>query len=333
MSRTRPASAVVAVTGGSEGLGQLVYERLLRLASGELEVLTLGAQDPLLATRLRRVSTLVHLATSYDVGAPAEERRALNVGGTQRVLAAARRARVDRVVLSTSVEVYGVQPDNPIPLSEDAPLLAGPDHSLVGDHLEMESLAQQAIRDGIEVTVLRPAALVGGPLGSAYDGALLRQLAGPRLLALRGSEPVWQLCHVEDLAAALEVAALGAVRGVATVACEGWLPQSRVERLSGRRRVELPPGVALSTAERLTRLGTSPAAPRELDRLLAPIVVASEQLRAAGWQPQWTNEAALLAHLATRPMRPTGAYTAAGATVAVVGTAALVRRARRRRRG
>ena len=47
------------------------------------------------------------------------------------------------------------------------------------------------------------------------------------------------------------------------------------------------------------------------------------------------GHAALRAHLADRARSSgrAGAYTAAGATVAVLGTAALVRQARRRRRG
>ncbi|MCA1722016.1 MAG: NAD-dependent dehydratase, partial [Actinobacteria bacterium] len=110
---------------------------------------------------------------------------------------------------------------------------------------------------------------------------------------------------------------------------------TEVERISGRRRVELPAGVALATAERLHRLGLSSASPRDLDHLLAPIVVTSERLRALGWGPSWTNEAALRAHLAERDAHGSGragAYTAAGASVALLGTAALVRQARRRRR-
>jgi LPXTG-motif cell wall-anchored protein len=77
------------------------------------------------------------------------------------------------------------------------------------------------------------------------------------------------------------------------------------------------------------------SSPRELDHLIAPLVVGSERLRDAGWTPAWSNEAALRAHLAHQAGSDShaGAYTAAGATVALLGTAALVRRARRRRRG
>ena len=185
------------------------------------------------------------------------------------------------------------------------------------------------------MTVLRPATLVGA--APAYDGQLLRQLGAPRLLAVRGHEPQWQLCHVEDLMAALDLAATGQVEGALAVGCAGALPQSRVEAVAGRRRLELPAAVALSTAERLHRLGLTTSSPRELDHLLGPLVVACDGLLAVGWVPRWTNEQALTAHLSARADSRAGTYTAAGATaagatVALLGTAALVRRARRRRR-
>jgi nucleoside-diphosphate-sugar epimerase len=286
---------------------------------------------------------VVHLATSYDVSADPAERQALNVRGTAAVLEACRAAGARRIVLVTSVDVYGPRPGRSTtpgrPLTERSPLRALPGDSLTGDLVEVERLADHASRTGLEVTVLRPAAVVGAHLGPAYDGQVLRNLSSSRLLALRGVEPLWQLCHADDLLAALELAAVGAASGRLTVACDGWLPQTTVEALSGRRRLELPASVALSTAERLHRLGMTAASPSELDLLLAPIVVTCARLRAAGWAPAWTNEAALRAHLEAQPdagsrsaAPATGPITAAGATAAVIGTAALVRRARRRRR-
>ncbi|MCU1673453.1 MAG: NAD-dependent dehydratase [Frankiales bacterium] len=307
----------IGVTGATTGLGRLVLDRLDAV--------------PVTAAELRGVGTVVHLATTYDSTIPTAERRALNVDGTRELLEAARIAGVRRVVLTTSADVYGAVPGQPVPLPDDAPLRAEPDDGLLGDHVEVERLAEHAVRTGVEVVVLRPAALVG----KGYEGALLRSLAAPRLLAARGSEPLWQLCHVEDLAAALVLAADGRVSGAATAGCDGWIPQVDVERISGKRRVELPAGVALATAERLHRLGLSTSSPRHLDHLLAPVVVTSERLRAAGWSPTWTNEAALRAHLAecaAEGSSRAGAYTAAGASVALLGTAALVRQARRRRR-
>lgn len=330
--RSRRTPAAVVVTGADSGLGR----RLLpRLAAGGRAATGLVAAADVPAGALDGADVVVHLGAARDPGAPAAVRRASTVDGTASLLTAARDAGVRRVVLVTSADVLHARPGQ-VPVPERAPLRAVDDASLVADWLEVERLADHARRTGLEVVVLRPAAVTG--LGPAEDGAVLRQLAAPRLLAVRGVEPLWQLCHADDLVSALEVAVTARLRGPCTVACAGWLTQAEVERLTGRRRLELPAVVAVSTAERLHRLGVSTGAPSELDGLLRPVVVDAARLRAAGWAPTWTNQAALAAHLADAPPpaphdRATGyAAGAAGATAAVVGTAALVRRARRRRR-
>lgn len=347
--RRKAAPGVVVVTGAATGLGRALLERLairedleglVGLDSAEARVQgalwrTLDVRDPLLASRLAGATTVVHLATSYDVSRPAAGRRALNVRGTAQVLESAREVGARRVVLCTSADVYGARPDNPVPLRDAAPLRGEPDEqALAGDHVEIERLADHARRSGLEITVLRPATLVG--LTAEYDGQLLRQLGAPRLLALRGIEPMWQLCHVDDLLSALELATLGIVTGGLAVACEGALPQLRVEAISGRRRLELPAAVALSTADRLHRAGVTTSSARDLDHLFGPLVVGCDGLRAADWTPSWTNDDALRAHLALRSADLRGSassatYGTAGATVALIGAAALVRARRRRR--
>ncbi|GAC1444789.1 MAG: NAD-dependent epimerase/dehydratase family protein [Mycobacteriales bacterium] len=335
----------MAVTGAATGLGRALVERLARrqdlagligidLEPGPVDGVMWRAsdvRDPLLAQRLVGVDTVVHLAAASGAADP-DARRALNVRGTAVVLDAARTAGVARVVLVTSASVYGHRADNPVPLPADAALRALPGDDLVGDHVEIERLAAAA---RLPVAILRPAALVGGGLGREYDSPLLRQLSAPRLLAARGTEPLRQLCHSDDLLSALELVVMAGLTGALPVASDGALRQSVVEELAGRRRVELPASAALSTAERLHRLGVSTASPRELDHLVGHVVVGSDRLRAAGWAPAWTNDAALRAHLLSRAKGGghAGAYTAAGATVAALGTAALVRQARRRRRG
>lgn len=350
--RRTPDGVGVGVTGASGGLGRALVERL---AGGPDAPLVVGldatpapvagvqwrpadvlARD--LATHLTELRTVVHLAVSYDPTADAASRRNRTVRGTRAVLEAARKAGVRRVVLVSSLDVCASPaPDELLPLTEERTLRSDPDSALTGDLLELERLADHATRTGLEVLVLRPAALVGAGLGAAYDSSLLSALLAPRLLAVRGTEPQWQLCHADDLLSALELAALGDLTGVAAVASGGWLAQREVEALTGARRVELPASVVLSTAERLHRTGLTPGAPAELDRLLAPLVVQTARLAAAGWEPGWTAAEALAAHLAARPSAAgrAGSYTAAGAgaTVALVGTAALVRRARKRRRG
>jgi hypothetical protein len=65
-------------------------------------------------------------------------------------------------------------------------------------------------------------------------------------------------------------------------------------------------------------------------------VVSSERLRTAGWRPAYDNVAALQALLTDVGTRHTAGHRAslgaAGAAVAMMGTAAILRQARRRRR-
>jgi nucleoside-diphosphate-sugar epimerase len=349
--------ATVAVTGAAGPLGQLVLERLVaaghhkrvvaidvdRGAAKGVTWRLADVRDPALRARLAGVDTVVHLATDRDPGSAPADRRALNVRGTDVLLTSAAAAGVRRLVLLTSAMVYGAGADNPVPLPEDAPLRAEPDLTLVGDWVEMERLATRAARayPSLQVVRVRPASLVG----PVSDSMLPRLFEAPRLLVIKGSRPRWQFCHVEDLVTALVLAAEGAVRDAVTVASDGWLEQAQVEQISGMRSIVVPSAVAYATAERLHRVGVLPAPASELRYLANPWVVGAERLRAAGWEPTWTNEAALAAHLeeaghapghgGPRLQRKDATRAAAGAAVAVVGTVAIARAraSRRRRRG
>ena len=349
---------MIAVTGAASTVGALLtarlasspeVERVLALDERRGEVSDaewhlLDVRSPAIADRLRGdgrpVDVVVHLAVDLELGTDPAARTAYNVRGAQTVLTAAAAAGVRRVVLCTSAMVYGALPDNDVPLAEDAELRATAEATAVGDLLEIERLARRAPRahPGLNVTVLRPAMLVGG-----VDTALTRYFESPRLLVVAGSRPCWQFCHVEDLASALEYAALEKVEGEVAVGCDGWLEQEEVEQLTGIRRMELPSAVALGAASRLHRLGLTPSPAGDLAYTMYPWVVSGNRLYEAGWRPRWTNEE-VLAQLMTetagrhavvgRRLGRKDATTlgAAGATVALVGTAALVRRARKARR-
>jgi nucleoside-diphosphate-sugar epimerase len=354
-SARRPAGPVVAVTGAASGVGALLTQRLADseevkevLAIDERRGETEGAQwhildvrDPAIAEKLRGVDVVVHLAVDLDLETDPQARTAYNVRGTQTVLTAAAAAGVPRVVLCTSAMVYGALPENPVPLTEDAELNATAEASGVDDLLEIERLGRRAPRahPGLNVTIVRPAALVGGT-----DTPLTRYFESPRLLVVKGSRPCWQFCHVEDLASALEYAALQKVDGELAVGCDGWLEQEEVEELSGIRRMELPSAVALGAAARLHRLGITPSPAGDLAYTMYPWVVSGSRLHDAGWRPRWTNEevlAELLAEVAGRHTvagrrlgrKDATVAGAAGATVALLGTAAAVRQIRRARRG
>jgi nucleoside-diphosphate-sugar epimerase len=347
------AGLTVAVTGAASPLGQVTCRRLAA-AEGIRQVVALDtrkpalplarwrridAGEPELAAALRKVDVLVHLGVPADPEAdPAELRRRAAATASVAITAAAATG-VKHVVLLSSARVYGAFADNPVPLPDEAPLRATPDGSSVDALLAVEEYAERArpLFPGVGITMLRPAPL----LGRDVDGASAGVLSGPRLLMVTGSHPAWQFCHVDDLAAAVVTVVLAGLTGPVTVGCDGWLQQAEVEKILGRRRVRLPAAAALTTAARLHAVGVSGDPASQLNYLMHPWVVSSARLREAGWEPAHSNTETLTAWAAGRPLLPMlfttkGATAAAGATVgatvALVGAAALVRRARRRRK-
>lgn len=353
--RGRRDGLVVAVTGAADGLGaalvkQLASEnevrRVLGLAErrGDVDGVdwrVLDVRDPSMAQRIAGCDVVVHLDLDTSPEVDPRLRSAQNVRGAQTVLTAAAATGVPRVVLCTSAMCYGAFPDNSVPLDEDAPLRARPD-GIVADLLEIEWLARRAPKahPGLQVTVVRPSIVVG----PGVDTMLTRHFEAARLLVIRGSQPAWQFCHVDDLVSALMYAALGRVEGAVTCGSPGFLEQEDIETLFDLPRLELPESLAFGAAERLHRLGLTPSPASELAYVSHPWVVPSTKLLAAGWRPTYDNVAAgqaLLAEVAGQHAalgrrlgrRETATLGAAGATVALIGTAAVVRRARRKRGG
>ena len=271
---------------------------------------------------------------------PAVERRSSGVAHTQRVLAAARAVGAKHVVVVSSAMVHGATADRDL-ITDDAALITVDDDGLVGDLLAVEAVVARVRRRRTPlVTVLRPAALVG----PGVDTLITRHFEAPRLLTVRGAVREWQFVHVDDLASAAEHAVRHGLTGALTVGAIDTLSPAQVEASSGLRRIELAAVTAFGTAERLHRVGVLPTPSSELAYVVYPWTVASDRLRASGWVSAWSSDACLDALLdgAGRRLtvvgrrvgpRDAAALGAAGAAVAFLGTAAILRQARARRRG
>lgn len=297
--------------------------------------------SPSVVGALQDVDVLVWVAAETDLESALQRRptarRETIVRTAQTLITAAAAAGVARLVVVTSAMVYGAEPGNPVPLPEDHPLGAARDGGVVGDLLAVEDVVSEArrVHPHLDITVVRPAALVG----MGIDTVVTRHFEAPRLLTVKGAEPTWQFCHVDDLATAVVVAVTSALGPAITVAAEGYLAQERVEQLSGMRRIQLSQATALGTAARLHRFGVLPAPASELAFAMYPWVVEPTLLREAGWRPAYDNETCLgvlldsirgRSALAGRRVAPKdAALGAASAAVALVGTAAVLRRARR----
>jgi nucleoside-diphosphate-sugar epimerase len=328
-----------AVTGATGALGRAVVAALRDRGESVLEVGDL--LDAELKPVLEGTTVLVHLASVFGEQLdedPAVE-AAVDVVAAQRLLDAAGDAGVEHVVLLSTAAVYGAWANNAMPLTEDATLRPGPDLAYAVQRAEIERRLAEWRHDhpSATTTVLRPAPVVGddGP-----DGWLARALHAARRVADIDGDPPSQFVHVDDLAAAVVLAATARLDGARNVAPDGWLRGAEYTALdAGTPKVRVPRPLGDRVARLRWRLRLAPTPPGLVPYARHPWVVANDRLRADGWEPQHSNEEAFvdgtpataLATLSPRRRQELALGITGGALAAGVGAAAwaAVRRARR----
>ena len=266
----------VAVTGISGFIGQ----RLLPLldASPEVDrIVGLDVRDPArrarkltfhradivnadLAPYLRDVDTVVHLAAIVSPIPDEGLMTRVNCDGTRRVLDAAARAGVWRVIRCSSATVYGAWENNPVPLTEDAVLRPNPGYLPAILDAECErALSEWALgKEGRIATRLRVAPVVGGETNSIFAAVA----TGRPPVALRNAAAPVQVAHVDDVARALLIAIEQSLPGVYNVASDGWLAAEDANALHPRRHLPaLPPEAAARMLQVLWSSGLGDAPP------------------------------------------------------------------------
>jgi nucleoside-diphosphate-sugar epimerase len=158
-----------------------------------------------------------------------------------------------------------------------------------------------------------------------------------------GQSAPWQLVHVDDVASAVALVVEQQLDGVVNVAADGWLSDTEVARLLGRKLVEVGQSTFAELLHRGSAAGISPAPPEVMPYLLHPWVLDTARLHAAGWRATRSNRD-ILAELAEQHgdelalgrlsvTRRAVHRTALALTAAVVGLGWAVRRWRRREVG
>ena len=281
----------IAVTGGWGPVG-LAFRAAWPDAAG-LVLLPPEPPDEELVGLLRGADAVVDLAWA-ELPAPASAPGSADATvALRRLLSAMDRAGVGAFVHLSSALTYGAWADNPIPLTEEAPLVPNPGATEATAHAAAERLVAEWADEhpGVPVAVLRPATTVA----TRPRGWLTDALTVPGRLRSNRLDPPRQFVHVDDVAAAVAVAVDRRLDGVYNVAADGSLTGDVFRALAARWSVAVPDRVARAESWLAWRLHVSPVPPRLRPWLEQPWVVANDRLRAAGWAPRFTNEEALVA--------------------------------------
>lgn len=342
----------VAITGVSGSVGSRVAKRLVddptvaavvgidrhsvRVKGAEIHEADIDTDD--ITTPLEGSDVVVHLASAFDPSRDGLDSARVDADMARRVLKAASHAGTRRLVIVSSAMVYGAWSDNPVPLTEDAPVRPNSEFSFAVYKAEVERLAAEwrADHPGSEVVVLRPTTAVASG-ESSWVGRAMRAAA---FVNVGDGDPPVQFLHLDDLADAVALACVGDLQGPYNVAPDGSVSSESVRSLSGKvPRVPMSEEQAGRFAKLRWRSGLAPTPPGLVPYTVHPWVVANDRLRAAGWQPGHTNEEAYVSAYAARPwammnsrrrqqiaLGVTGAAVAAAATAGGIAVAQVRKR-------
>ena len=249
--------------------------------------------------RHHRVNTVVHLAFIPGPGRnriEGENIRQANLKSVHNVLNACHETKVSNIIYLSSHAIYGAHKDNPVPITEAAPLRPPTEFQYTHD----KALCEYAVREfgsghpDVGVTILR-SCIVMGP---GADNFVTRAFFKPVLLRVLGYDPPFQFIHEDDLARVLRLLIFEPYPGIFNVAGEGTIPYSRVVRASRRKLIVLPSMMAYPLVQMAWRLGIQKEAPGSgLDFVRYPIVVSTSKLeQETGFSPSYTSEEALMAY-------------------------------------
>jgi UDP-glucose 4-epimerase len=267
---------------------------------GGLDFVQADARNPLLAElfKSKDVHTVCHL--KFDESARLSEAAFdLNVIDAVKLLSACAEAGVKKVVLKSSMAVYGALPHNSAFLTEDHPLNGSRRYGYTRDFVEIETFCQDLRRQAprMYLTLLR----FPGIIGPACDTPMTRFLKDKTIPTLLGFDPMMQVIHEDDVVGSLVHAVLNDAPGAFNLAAEGVLPLSKLMALAGRFAVPILPVLAYWSAA----LGGQRLAPIEPDCLRYPWVGDLARMREElGFTPRYTAAEALRQFAEQQRLRP-----------------------------
>jgi nucleoside-diphosphate-sugar epimerase len=295
------------VTGGSGFVGSNIA-RLLHARGESVRVLDIWKDDnqpadidfiladindrEAVERAMRGVDYVHHNVALVPLAKAGKSFAKVNVEGTRTALAAARAASVKMFCHMSSSAVFG-SPDK-MPITNETPLL--PIEIYGRAKLSAEMLVEQAGRDGLPVTVIRPRTIVGsGRLGIfeiLFDW--IRDEANIYIIG-PGTYP-FQFVHVDDLADVSIMSALQRTPGVFNVGTDkfGTLRDdlgSLIKHAGSKSGIKsLPVPLAIGTLAALDKLGLSPLGPWHYLTYHKPFYFdIGRAIDKLGWHPKYDN--------------------------------------------
>lgn len=223
--------------------------------------------------------------------------------GTMYILNAAAAARVKKIILASTTDVYGASAKNPNFLTEDKHQPQGHKQSrFLADKIEAEKMCLRYAKKypGSQVCILRPCTILG-PSIQSYKTRIFQR---PFVLSVLGFDPLLQFLHEDDLLQAFLLSLKKDISGIFNIVGNGVLPLSRVIEITGKKNLGIPQLALKSIVELAWTLDISPAPSSHIDFLRYTYVAdGSKAEQELGFKPKFSSKEALLSFVGAQRLR------------------------------
>lgn len=254
--------------------------------------------DELLQETAENVDAIIHAASAIPTWDDSEIRDAV-VEGTRTVLEAAHVADLDRVIYVSSAAVYGRR-DRP-PVTEESPLEP---RSTYGEaKLDAEEVCREYRHRGLCIPIVRPQALIGHQRLGVFQILFDWVHSGANIPLVGPGGNKYQLLHVEDMVAALNLLLYEGPEEINTEFNAGAVEfetmredfQDLVDYAgTGKHVFGTPAFLSIGALRVLTYFNLSPLYPSLYETADEDTYLSVDKLRSLGWEPEYSNAEALM---------------------------------------
>ncbi|MBI2339806.1 MAG: NAD-dependent epimerase/dehydratase family protein [Deltaproteobacteria bacterium] len=250
-----------------------------------------------------RCDTLVHCAFPITPPKNPSFAHELISIGTLYVITACAEARVRKVILASTTDVYGAFPTNPNFLQEDVhPPKGDRQSAFLADKIDAEKqgLKFAAKYPDRVVTILRACTILG-PTIQSYKTNYLRR---PFVTTIMGFDPLVQFIHEDDLIRSFMRTIEKDCPGIYNIVGDGVLPLSRVIKICGKMNLRLPQ-MGFKTMVQLMWMADISPAPASHVNFLRYLCIAdgAKAKKDLGFVPQFSTKEALLSFVGAERLR------------------------------
>jgi UDP-glucose 4-epimerase len=236
------------------------------------------------------IHVIVHLAAIVSP-TPAMSRDYLfdvEVNGTQNLLDAAVQNGVQHFIVTSSGAAYGYHPDNPIPISETAPLRGNEEFAYSHHKKIVEDLLAEYRQKHSQLSqlILRP----GTILGKNVNNQITDLFRKPVIMGLADSDSPFVFIWDEDVVNIIVLGILKRKTGIYNLAGDGTLSMREIAKLLNKPYVPIPVWLLKKSLGFLKKANLTQYGPEQVNFIRYRPVLANHNLKNEfGYTPRMTS--------------------------------------------